>query len=110
MRGWTGFAVGVVVGGAVLVLLLGRSPLIPAAHAQYLSKFQNVDVDFETSANVSTLTFFDRDSGDTYIYIARGAGKFQFAQKLSIQALGGPLAASLGADASNVPRLHTGIE
>lgn len=110
MRRWAGFAAGVAVGSVVLFALLGRGPFTATAQAQYLSRFQNVDVDFETTGSVSTLTFFDRDSGDTYIYIASGSGKFQFAQKLSIQALGGPIAANLGSNSSKIPELQTGIE
>ncbi len=110
MRRWTGFAAGVAIGGLGLAVLLGRGPLTPTAHAQYLSRFQNVDVDFETTGAISTLTFFDRDSGDTYIYIASGTGKFQFAQRLTIQQLGGPIAANLGSNSSNIPKLQTGIE
>ena len=110
MRGWVGIAMGIVVGGVAVAALLGRGALVPSAHAQYLSTFQNVDVDFETTGAISTLTFFDRDSGDTYIYIASGTGQFQFTRKLSMKDLGGPLAAELATGASNLPKLQTGIE
>ena len=106
MRTWTIFVFGALVG----IVSIAALRFAPTANAQYLNRLQHVDLDFETNANSSTLTFFDRDSGSVYIYIATGAGNFQFARRLTIQELGGPLLSQTTNPTRNIPKLPTGTE
>ena len=110
MRTWTAFGLGILIGVAAVLFGAGRISLLSEARAQYLERLQNVDVDFETSGNVSTLTFFDRDSGELYIYIATGTGNFRFARRLTLKELGGPLASEVSERLRTIPQLPTGLE
>ena len=109
MRSWRTLAVGVVLGIAI-VALLERASFVRSAQAQHLGRLQNVAFDFDTTGQASTLTFFDRDTGDIYLYVASTSGRFAFARRLSLKELGGPLADQAAHRLRQVPQLPTGIE
>ncbi|GIX06949.1 MAG: hypothetical protein KatS3mg115_1352 [Candidatus Poribacteria bacterium] len=94
-NGWWMLLAGVV--GGILGVILGRGWEAVPAWGQHLARFQNVEVDFETTGTVSTLVFFDRDSGALYFYAATANGPFQFARSVRLQELGGPLQATSAA-------------
>ncbi|MBM3216452.1 hypothetical protein FJZ36_16245 [Candidatus Poribacteria bacterium] len=108
VRRWGSWLVAFVL-GAVAVLMVSRG-LVPSAKAQYLGKFQNVDFGFSTTGGTSTLTFFDRDTGVVYLYVASGRGDFQLARRLTLSELGQPLAVGMRAPATRVPSLPSGLD
>ena len=109
MRSWRALAVGIAL-GVVLVLVVARAPFVPSAQAQHLSRLQNLEFDFDTTGQASTLTFFDKDTGDIYLYVASTSGRFAFARRLTLQELGGPLADQATQRLRQIPQLPSGAE
>jgi hypothetical protein len=107
MRRWLSLGIGVGIGLA-LTLLFVRLSAPATANAQYLSKFQNVQFQFSTTGTTSTLAFFNRETGEVFLYVASGRGDFQFVKRLAVKELGSPLTA--GAVGTRIPRLPTGVE
>jgi hypothetical protein len=95
---------------ALLVLALTRSPLVPRAQAQHLSKFQNVEFAFNTTGAASTLAFFDRDSGDLYLYVAGQGSDFQFVRRLTVVELGAPLTVAARTRLPAIPQLPQAVD
>jgi len=94
--------------GIVLAVLGARLFAPRTANAQYLSKFQHVQFQFSTTGTTSTLAFFNRETGEVFLYVASGRGEFQFAKRLTVKELGAPL--TTGTTGIRVPRLPTGTE
>lgn len=95
------------VGLGVVLAFFGLRLIVPTpANAQYLSKFQNVQFQFATTGATSTLAFFNRETGEVFLYVASGRGDFQFARRLVVKELGEPLAQSV----KPIPRLPAGVE
>lgn len=92
--------------GVVLTLFGLRLMMPPLANAQYLSKFQNVQFQFATTGATSTLAFFNRESGEVFLYVASGRGDFQLAKRFVVKELGDPLTQGV----KTIPRLPTGVE
>jgi hypothetical protein len=110
MKAWRVFALGLFAGISILV---GVSRLLftPSAQAQYLSKFQNVQFDFNTTGAVSTLTFFNRETGEIFVYIASGTSDFKFARRMTLQELGGPIQIGLNRPSQQrIPPLQEGLD
>lgn len=102
MSRWKSIGVGVVVGLA-LTAMFARLVSPATAQAQHLSKFQNVQFQFSTTGTTTTLAFFNRETGEVFLYAATGRGEFQFAKRLAVSELGSPLAS--GAATTRIPRL-----
>ena len=109
MRSWKALIAGIGLGIAT-VLVLTRASLIPNAEAQHLNRLQNVEFDFDTTGQASTLSFFNKDTGEIFLYVASTSGKFVFAKRLSLQELGGPIADQALQRLQQVPQLPSGIE
>ena len=93
-----------------MALAIGRAPFLSSAEAQHLGRLQNVDFDFDTTGQASTLTFFNKDTGEVFLYVASMSGKFTFARSLTLQDLGGPLADEATQRLRRVPQIQTGTE
>ncbi len=93
-----------------MALAIGRAPFVSPAEAQHLSRLQHVDFDFDTTGQASTLTFFNRDTGEVFLYVASMSGNFTFARSLTLEQLGGPLADQATQRLRGIPQLPTGTE